>query len=163
MLDQRRIDPGRGDDLADARIEITESQLMHDPEHAVRVLRSLSSAGLRIAVDDFGTGYSSLAYLTRFPLTSLKIDKSFVADVLSDEADATIVRTVIDMAHTLRFTVVAEGVETQPQAALLRSLGCEQAQGFLFGRPMPAAEVARFMAAPKAAAPAGRRRAARRS
>jgi len=159
----RQIVTSAGVDPALIELEITESQLMHDPEHAVRVLRSLSSAGLRIAVDDFGTGYSSLAYLTRFPLTSLKIDKSFVADVLSDEADATIVRTVIDMAHTLRFTVVAEGVETQPQAALLRSLGCEQAQGFLFGRPMPAAEVARFMAAPKAAAPAGRRRAARRS
>jgi diguanylate cyclase (GGDEF)-like protein len=120
-------------------LEITESQLMHDPEHATRVLRALGKAGLRVAIDDFGTGYSSLAYLTRFPLASLKIDRSFVAHVLSDEADATIVRTIVDMAHTLGFTVVAEGVESGGQADFLRALGCEQAQGFLFARPMPAA------------------------
>jgi EAL domain-containing protein (putative c-di-GMP-specific phosphodiesterase class I) len=113
---------------------------MHDPEHATRVLRALGKAGLRVAIDDFGTGYSSLAYLTRFPLASLKIDRSFVAHVLSDEADATIVRTIVDMAHTLGFTVVAEGVESEPQADFLRKLGCEQAQGFLFARPMPAAD-----------------------
>jgi len=121
-------------------LEITESQLMHDPEHATRVLRALSNAGLRVAIDDFGTGYSSLAYLTRFPLSALKIDRSFVAHVLSDQADATIVRTIVDMAHTLGFTVVAEGVETGQQADFLRQLGCEQAQGFLFAYPMPAAE-----------------------
>jgi diguanylate cyclase (GGDEF)-like protein/PAS domain S-box-containing protein len=121
-------------------LEITESQLMHDPDHAIRMLRALGEAGVRIAIDDFGTGYSSLAYLTRFPLASLKIDRSFVADVLDDEADATIVRTIVDMAHTLGFTVVAEGVERDSQAAFLRALGCEQAQGFLFARPMPAEE-----------------------
>ena len=132
-------------------LEITESQLMQDPEHAIRVLRSLGSAGLRIAVDDFGTGYSSLAYLTRFPLASLKIDRSFVADVLEDEADATIVRTIVDMAHTLGFTVVAEGVETDPQAAFLRGLGCEQAQGFLFARPMPVADFRAMIASLKRA------------
>jgi EAL domain-containing protein (putative c-di-GMP-specific phosphodiesterase class I) len=96
---------------------------------------------MRIAIDDFGTGYSSLAYLTRFPVKSLKIDRSFVADVFSDQADAAIVRTIIEMAHTLGFTVVAEGVETDRQAAFLRQFGCEQAQGFLFARPMAAAEV----------------------
>ena len=138
-------------------LEITESQLMQDPEHAVRVLRSLAGAGLRIAIDDFGTGYSSLAYLTRFPLTSLKIDKSFVADVLTDEADATIVRTIIDMAHTLGFTVVAEGVESEQQAALLRALGCEQAQGYLFAKPMPADDLARFILASRTAATPRRR------
>jgi diguanylate cyclase (GGDEF)-like protein/PAS domain S-box-containing protein len=121
-------------------LEITESQLMHDPEQATRVLRALGDAGLRVAIDDFGTGYSSLAYLTRFPLTSLKIDRSFVAHVLSDKADATIVRTIVDMAHTLGFTVVAEGVESGGQADFLRDLGCEQAQGFLFARPMAAAD-----------------------
>jgi diguanylate cyclase (GGDEF)-like protein/PAS domain S-box-containing protein len=119
-------------------LEITESQLMHDPEHATRVLRALGKAGLRVAIDDFGTGYSSLAYLTRFPLASLKIDRSFVSHALTDQADATIVRSIVDMAHTLGFTVVAEGVETGPQAEFLRKLGCEQAQGFLFARPMPA-------------------------
>ena len=128
-------------------LEITESQLMHDPDHAIRVLRALGDAGVRIAIDDFGTGYSSLAYLTRFPLASLKIDRSFVADVLDDEADATIVRTIVDMAHTLGFTVIAEGVERDSQAAFLRALGCEQAQGFLFARPMSAAEFSSLIAA----------------
>src|SRR6267142_1004321 len=120
---------------------------MHDPDHAIRVLHALGAAGVRIAIDDFGTGYSSLAYLTRFPLASLKIDRSFVADVMDDEADATIVRTIVDMAHTLGFTVVAEGVELDSQAAFLRTLGCEQAQGFLFARPMPAEEFSALVAA----------------
>jgi diguanylate cyclase (GGDEF)-like protein/PAS domain S-box-containing protein len=122
-------------------LEITESQLMHDPDHAIRVMRSLSAAGIRIAIDDFGTGYSSLSYLTRFPVAALKIDRSFVADVLSDKAAAAIVRTIIDMAHTLGSIVIAEGVETEAQAALLRSLGCEQAQGYFFARPVPEADL----------------------
>jgi EAL domain-containing protein (putative c-di-GMP-specific phosphodiesterase class I) len=119
---------------------------------------------VRIAIDDFGTGYSSLAYLTRFPLASLKIDRSFVADVLDDEADATIVRTIVDMAHTLGFTVIAEGVERDSQAAFLRALGCEQAQGFLFARPMSAGDFSSLIAA-RIGASAGlrRRRAARRT
>jgi predicted signal transduction protein with EAL and GGDEF domain len=128
-------------------LEITESQLMHDPEHASKVLRALGKAGLRVAIDDFGTGYSSLAYLTRFPLASLKIDRSFVAHALTDKADATIVRSIVEMAHTLGFTVVAEGVESGPQAEFLRDLGCEQAQGFLFARPMPAAAFTAHIAA----------------
>jgi diguanylate cyclase (GGDEF)-like protein/PAS domain S-box-containing protein len=137
-------------------LEITESQLMHDPEHATRVLQALGKAGLRVAIDDFGTGYSSLAYLTRFPLASLKIDRSFVAHVLSDEADATIVRSIVDMAHTLGFTVVAEGVESGPQADFLRKLGCEQAQGFLFARPMTAADFTAHIANVRST-PTGRR------
>ena len=145
-------------------LEITESQLMHDPDHAVRVLRALGQAGVRIAIDDFGTGYCSLSYLTRFPLASLKIDRSFVADVLDDEADATIVRTIVDMAHTLGFTVIAEGVERDSQAAFLRALGCEQAQGFLFAHPMSAEEFSSLLAA-RLGASAGlrRRRAARKT
>jgi diguanylate cyclase (GGDEF)-like protein/PAS domain S-box-containing protein len=134
------VDPGL------IELEITESQLMHDPDQAIRVLRTLREAGIRIAIDDFGTGYSSLSYLTRFPLAALKIDRSFVADVLSDEADATIVRTIVDMAKSLGFTVVAEGVETQGQATFLRGLGCEQAQGFFFAKPMSAQEVGAFFA-----------------
>jgi len=130
-----------GVDPALIELEITESQLMQDPEHAIRIMRSLRDGGIRIAIDDFGTGYSSLAYLTRFPVKALKIDRSFVADVFSDHADAAIVRTIIEMAHQLGFTVVAEGVETDRQAAFLRQFGCEQAQGFLFARPMPAAEL----------------------
>jgi EAL domain-containing protein (putative c-di-GMP-specific phosphodiesterase class I) len=120
-------------------LEITESHLMQDPEQAIRIMRALRESGMRIAIDDFGTGYSSLAYLTRFPVEALKIDRSFVADVFSDRADAAIVRTIIEMAHQLGFTVVAEGVETDRQAAFLRQFRCEQAQGFLFARPMPAA------------------------
>ncbi|HEV3009210.1 MAG TPA: EAL domain-containing protein, partial [Burkholderiales bacterium] len=104
-------------------------------------------AGMRIAIDDFGTGYSSLSYLTRFPVGSLKIDRSFVNDMSSDKGDATIVRTIIEMAYSLGYTVVAEGVETEEQATVLRLLRCEQAQGFLFARPMPAEEFARFCAA----------------
>ena len=122
-------------------LEITESQLMQDPAHAIRIMRALRDFGIGIAIDDFGTGYSSLAYLTRFPVKALKIDRSFVADVFSDRADAAIVRTIIEMAHQLGFTVVAEGVETDRQAAFLRQFGCQQAQGFLFARPMPAAEL----------------------
>jgi EAL domain-containing protein (putative c-di-GMP-specific phosphodiesterase class I) len=134
-----------GIDSALIELEITESHLMEDPEHAVRMMTSLREAGIRITIDDFGTGYSSLACLTRFPVRSLKIDKSFVADVFSDRADAAIVRTIIDMAHQLGFTVVAEGVETDRQAAFLRQFGCEQAQGFLFAKPMAAAEVSVLM------------------
>jgi len=135
------IDPGL------IELEITESQLMHDPDQAIRMLRALREAGIRIAIDDFGTGYSSLAYLTRFPLAALKIDRSFVADVLSDPADATIVRTIVDMAQTLGFTVVAEGVETEAQAGFLRGLGCEQAQGYFFAKPMPAGALRDLLAA----------------
>ncbi|MBV9191907.1 MAG: EAL domain-containing protein, partial [Betaproteobacteria bacterium] len=124
-------------------LEITESHLMQDPQHAIAVMRELSSAGMRVAIDDFGTGYSSLAYLTRFPLTSLKIDRSFVAGVLKQNGDAAVVRAILDMAHTLGFTVIAEGVETEAQAEFLRKLRCEQAQGYLFARPMPVTD---FMA-----------------
>ncbi len=122
-------------------LELTESQLMHDPSHAIRVVSALNDAGGRIAIDDFGTGYSSLSHLTRFAASALKIDRSFVADVLEDDAAAAIVRTIIDMGHTLGFTVIGEGVETEGQADLLRGLGCDQAQGFLFGRPMPLGEM----------------------
>ena len=138
-------------------IEITETQLMQDPEHAVRVLRELRKAGIGVAIDDFGTGYSSLSYLTRFPLSALKVDRSFVAGALDDDASAAIVRAVIDMAHILGFKVVAEGVENEAQAAFLRGLGCDEGQGYLFARPMPEAELRRFAAAPAAASTGARR------
>jgi EAL domain-containing protein (putative c-di-GMP-specific phosphodiesterase class I) len=127
-------------------LEITESQLVQDPDHAIRMMRSLCDAGMRIAIDDFGTGYSSLSYLTRFPVGALKIDRSFVRDLIEDASDATIVRTIIEMAHTLGFTVVAEGIETEAQANYLREHRCEEGQGFLFARPMPAGELAAFLA-----------------
>jgi diguanylate cyclase (GGDEF)-like protein len=127
-------------------LEITESQLMQDPDHAIRVMQALREVGIRIAIDDFGTGYSSLAYLTRFPVAALKIDRSFVADALSDAADAAIVRMIIEMAHTLELTVIAEGVETEAQMAFLRQFGCDQGQGLLLSPPVTAAELRAFMA-----------------
>jgi diguanylate cyclase (GGDEF)-like protein/PAS domain S-box-containing protein len=119
-------------------LEITESCLMHSPEEAIRVLNALRDAGLKISVDDFGTGYSSLAYLARFPLSALKIDRAFVRNVHSDSSAAAIVRAVIDMANNLELQVIAEGVETEQQAAFLRGHGCHQGQGYLFSRPVPA-------------------------
>jgi EAL domain-containing protein (putative c-di-GMP-specific phosphodiesterase class I) len=130
-----------GVDPALIELEITESELMEDPEHAVRAMSALCEAGIRAAIDDFGTGHSSLAYLTRLPVAALKIDPSFIADALTDSARAAIVRAIIDMAHTLDFTAVAEGVETVGQMVFLRQFGCEQGQGFLFARPMSAAEL----------------------
>jgi diguanylate cyclase (GGDEF)-like protein/PAS domain S-box-containing protein len=123
-------------------IEITESSLMEDAEEAVRLLRSLRAAGISISLDDFGTGYSSLSYLTRLPLNAVKIDRSFVRDAASSAESASIVRAIIDMAHNLHFTVVAEGVETEAQLAFLRKHGCDAAQGYLFGRPTDASLVA---------------------
>jgi diguanylate cyclase (GGDEF)-like protein/PAS domain S-box-containing protein len=123
-------------------LEITESCLMSDPQEAVRLLANLRAMGLKISVDDFGTGYSSLSYLTRLPLTALKIDHSFVRNAVSSREAASIVRAVIDMAHNLHFTVIAEGIETDEQVAFLRRHGCDLGQGYLFGRPMPADQMA---------------------
>ncbi|HEX6265776.1 MAG TPA: EAL domain-containing protein [Burkholderiales bacterium] len=133
---------GTGVEPSLIELEITESQLMQDPDHAIRVMRSLREAGMRIAIDDFGTGYSSLSYLTRFPVGSLKIDRSFVARVNEDASAGAIVRTIIEMAHTLGFTVVAEGIETEAQAHYLQRHRCEQGQGYLFARPMAAGKLA---------------------
>jgi len=143
---------GEGIDPRLIELEITESQLMEDPDYAIRVMHALRSEGIGIALDDFGTGYSSLSYLTRFPLTAVKIDRSFVAGIRSADGDSVIVRTIIEMAHTLGLTVVAEGVEEENQAAYLRRHGCEQAQGYLFARPMPAADFDRLISLPRPAA-----------
>ena len=127
-------------------IEITESVAMSDAAFSIQILEDLGRAGVRLAVDDFGTGYSSLGYLRRFPLDSLKIDKSFVREILVEPDDATIVRTVIGMAHSLGLDVCAEGVETREQLAFLRAEGCDRVQGFLYGRPMAAEDVEGFLA-----------------
>ena len=116
-------------------LEITESMVMPDPEAAVIVLTALKAMGLRIAIDDFGTGYSSLAYLKRFPVDSLKIDRSFIRDIPHSEGDVAITTAIVAMAKSLALTVVAEGVETAQQAAFLRELGCSHMQGFYCGSP----------------------------
>ena len=118
---------------------------MSDPQRASRTLRSLHELGVHIAIDDFGTGYSSLAYLKRFPAQTVKIDRSFVKGLPADRDDAAITQAVIAMAHSLQLEVVAEGVETQAQLDYLRALGCDQAQGYLIGRPMPAEQLQRLL------------------
>jgi diguanylate cyclase (GGDEF)-like protein/PAS domain S-box-containing protein len=118
--------------------EITESSIMKEPEQAIEKLHELKLMGIRVAIDDFGTGYSSLNYLKRFPIDTLKIDKTFVADVCKDPHDTAIVRAIITLGHALDLTVIAEGVETQEQLRYLSSLGCDVVQGFLFSKSLPA-------------------------
>jgi EAL domain-containing protein (putative c-di-GMP-specific phosphodiesterase class I) len=126
-------------------LEITETVAMENAASGAEVLRALHRMGVRLTIDDFGTGYSSLIYLKDFPIDSLKIDRSFVKDISEDAHDAAIVGASIAMAHSLRLDVVAEGVETAQQLDFLREHGCEQCQGFLFARPMPAEELAAFV------------------
>jgi EAL domain-containing protein (putative c-di-GMP-specific phosphodiesterase class I) len=118
---------------------------MHHAESSVSVLRTLKSIGVRLAVDDFGTGYSSLAYLKRFPIDSLKIDKSFVHDITTDANDATIVSAVISMARSLKQCVIAEGVETEEQITFLQAHSCDEAQGYYFSKPVVAQKFAKLL------------------
>jgi diguanylate cyclase (GGDEF)-like protein len=126
-------------------LEVTESMLLQDFDAALRTLTELRAMGVKIAIDDFGTGYSSLSYLRRLPLDKLKLDQSFTRDAEQNEGDVAITRAIISMAQSLNLTVVAEGVETQAQIDLLMSLGCTMVQGFLLGRPLPAAETAELL------------------
>jgi diguanylate cyclase (GGDEF)-like protein len=127
-------------------LEITENVIMEDVEKAIEVLNELSGMGIRIPIDDFGTGYSSLSYLRRLPLNALKIDKSFVNDVTTNADDAVIATAIINLAHSLHLTVVAEGVETGEQLEFLRRHGCDECQGFLFSPPLPLDEASRLLA-----------------
>jgi diguanylate cyclase (GGDEF)-like protein len=121
-------------------IELTESTVMTDPEESAATLEQLSRMGVLVSVDDFGTGYSSISYLRRFPIDKLKIDRAFIQDLVTRADDASIVQAIISLAHSLRLKVVAEGVETTQQLDYLRSIGCDQYQGFHFSPPVPARE-----------------------
>lgn len=126
-------------------IEITESMIMSDKDSAISALTELHGLGIRVAMDDFGTGYSSLSYLRQFPIDTIKIDGSFVADISSSAEDAEIIRTIISMGQTLNKSIVAEGVETEEQLEILRSYQCDQIQGYLISRPVPGNELTEFI------------------
>jgi diguanylate cyclase (GGDEF)-like protein len=121
-------------------IEITESVAMHDFQKTLHILQGLRSEGMRVAIDDFGTGYSSLAYLKRFPIQTLKIDRAFIKDMMENPQDQAIVNAIIVMAHAMNMEVLAEGVERPDQLEYLLSKGCDRAQGYHFGKPVPAEE-----------------------
>ena len=121
-------------------VELTESVVMSDPEESIAILRKLSTMGVLVSVDDFGTGYSSMSYLRRFPIDKLKIDRAFISEVVSTPDDASIVRAIVSLAHSLRLKVVAEGVETSEQLEFLKSLDCDQYQGYHFSPALPAAK-----------------------
>jgi diguanylate cyclase (GGDEF)-like protein len=129
-------------------LELTESLIMPNAEDTIETLKALKKLGMQISVDDFGTGYSSLSYLKRFPIDTLKIDQSFVRDIPEDEDDCALVTAIIAMAHNLKLTVVAEGVETAEQLHFLRNYDCDYVQGYLFGKPMPAADFQQLLKNP---------------
>jgi diguanylate cyclase (GGDEF)-like protein len=128
-------------------IEVTESLLIEETGSSTTVIGSLRAHGLRLVLDDFGTGYSSLSYLRRFPLDSVKVDRSFIDGLGSNAQDATIMKAIVEMCHVLGLTVVAEGVESQAQLDQVRRLGCEQVQGYLLSQPLAAAEASAFLRA----------------
>jgi EAL domain-containing protein (putative c-di-GMP-specific phosphodiesterase class I) len=126
-------------------LEITESLIMDDIQSNLEKLDAVRKLGVRIAIDDFGTGYSSLGYLAKLPVQSLKIDRAFIKDMLVGPNGATLVQTMISLAHSLRLKVVAEGVETEDQATLLRLLRCDEMQGYLFSKPLPFAQMSEML------------------
>ncbi len=132
-------------------LEITESMMMAQPERAAETLREIREMGVHLSIDDFGTGYSSLARLKKFPIGSVKIDRSFIGDITTDADDAAIVSAVIAMAHNLRMRVVAEGVETLEQVRFLHERGCDEIQGFLVSRPLAPDDVVEFASRTQAA------------
>jgi EAL domain-containing protein (putative c-di-GMP-specific phosphodiesterase class I) len=126
-------------------LELTERTVMNDAELNLGTLSALNGMGVELALDDFGTGYSSLAYLKRFPVGKLKIDRSFVRDLEVDPDDRAIASTILSMGRSLRLKVLAEGVETREQYAILRGMGCELVQGYHFSRPLPPEELVAFL------------------
>jgi len=134
-----------GLDPAQLELEVTESVIMHDAQSVVANLQAFRNMGVKLSVDDFGTGYSSLSYLKRFPVDRLKIDQSFVRDISTDADDVAIAQAVITLGHTMNLRVIAEGVETLEQLAFLRANQCDEMQGYLFGKPVPAHEFGKLL------------------
>jgi EAL domain-containing protein (putative c-di-GMP-specific phosphodiesterase class I) len=124
------------------QLEVTESMVMCNLPRAIRVLDAIQSRGIRLAIDDFGTGYSSMSLMKQFPIDTIKIDRSFVRDLPDDSEDKAIAQAIISMGKALGMTVVAEGVETTEQEAFLRDHACDEMQGFLFSKPLPAKQLA---------------------
>ncbi|MEO8409559.1 MAG: EAL domain-containing protein, partial [Propionivibrio sp.] len=118
-------------------VELTESMLMVDVAHCLMLMHKLKALGVMLSLDDFGTGYSSFAYLKQFPIDELKLDRSFITDLPGGKIDTAVARSIIDLAHSLGMTAIAEGVETKAQLECLSELGCDMFQGFLFSRPLP--------------------------
>ncbi len=127
-------------------LELTESLIMSDVDHAIEKLHALKALGIKLSIDDFGTGYSSLSYLKRFPIDVLKIDQAFVRDIAVDPDDAAIVLSIISLAHNLNLRVIAEGVETREQVDYLRAHGCDEMQGYLFSPPVTREEFEQILA-----------------
>ena len=121
-------------------LEITESLIMEDVKHSIATLKAIRDMNVTIAIDDFGTGFSSLSYLAKLPVDTLKIDRSFVVEMTAGPDGLALVSTIINLAHSLKLKVVAEGVETGEQSRLLRLLGCDEMQGFLFSKPVPGSD-----------------------
>ena len=134
-LQDSRLDPTL------LELELTETAMMEETEANLSTLHDLKAMGLHLAIDDFGKGYSALAYLKRLPVDSLKIDHSFIRDIMTDPNDAAITMAIIAMAHRLNLRVIAEGVETEAQRAFLHEQGCDEMQGYLLGRPVPAEDL----------------------
>ena len=126
-------------------IEITESMVMENVDNTIAILNKFKSEGIRISIDDFGTGYSSLSYLKKFPIHTLKIDKSFVRDLTVDSDDAAIIKAIVSLAHNLGLSIIAEGAETSEQVKFLKKRKCESVQGYFFSRPLPPEEFLDFI------------------
>jgi len=134
VIETHRIDPSR------LKLELTESVVLDDLDDIVTKMHALKALGIGLSMDDFGTGYSSLSHLKQLPLDQLKIDRSFVRDIVTDPNDAVMVQTIIDMAHNFRLNVIAEGVESEAQLDFLKRHGCMAYQGYLFSKPVPVEE-----------------------
>jgi EAL domain-containing protein (putative c-di-GMP-specific phosphodiesterase class I) len=139
LVERYRIKPDQ------VELELTETALIDDPDTSERALKAFKSLGFSLSLDDFGTGYASLRELNRLPIDELKIDRSFIADLGSRPEARKIVVGVVAMAHSMGIRVIAEGVETKEQEAILRRIGCDNVQGYLYARPMPANEFAHFV------------------